>query len=153
MAGTVAGLQAVVFDLHFRDDETNVRHTVAAFAFPNSDFPRFSIAKSGFLSRRAPHKVEIEGNPEFSERFVVNSKEQAAIRELLNGTLIQSVVLARPSEKLVIEGAGQWLVLYRRGRRVRPERWKEFLDEASTIASTFVQCGVAAHQTSSACRV
>lgn len=158
MEGTVAGLQTVFFDLYYEvdrggdDGKTSAWYTAAAFAFPNREFPTFSITKSGFLSRRARNKVEIEGNPEFSERFVVNGKEQAAIRELLNGALIQTVVSARPSEKLVIEGAGSWLVLYRRGRRVRPEHWKEFLDETSTIASAFVRYG-ASHQTSGTYRV
>jgi hypothetical protein len=125
MDGMVAGLRAVLFDLYYEidrggeDGKVSTWHTVAAFAFPGRDFPSFSITKSGFLSRRVAQKLEIEGNVEFSERYVVTGKDKLAVQKLLNPGLIQSVVSGRQSGKLVIEGAGHWLVLYRAGGRVR----------------------------------
>lgn len=154
MEGTMGGLPAVLFDFSYEidrggeDGTVSTWHTVAAFAFRGTDFPSFSITKSGFLSRRAEHKVEIEGNPEFSERFVVTGRDKLAVQKLLNPGLIQSVVSGRQSEKLVIEGAGPWLVLYRTRRRIRPEQWKDFLDETSTIATAWLRhCNE--HQTAS----
>ncbi len=148
MEGMVAGLPAMVFDLRYdvnsggEEGTSSTWRTVAAFSFPNGDFPSFTITRSGFLARRAADKVEIAGNPEFSERFVVNGKNKEAIQTLLNAGVVQSLVSARASDNLVVEGAGTWLVLYRKGRRIRPQQWKEFLDETSLIAAGFAQnCG------------
>lgn len=110
MEGTVAGLQAAVFDFYFEtdrgEDSTRSWHTVAVFAFPGRDRPHFSIARAGLLSRRASHRIEIEGNPEFSQHFVVTGKDRPAVQKLLNPRRMQTVVSARRSEKLIIEGAG-----------------------------------------------
>ena len=154
MKGSAAGLRCVLFDLRYEVDnggtvenagKTTYRRTVAAYAAPHIDLPTFSIKKNGFFSRRAADKVPIEGDPDFSDRFVVTGADRAAVQRVFRPALTRSLVAAHLPEKLIIEGAGSSLVFYHSNKRLRPEHWKQFLDETSTIAGEFLS-----HQASKA---
>ncbi len=143
MQGTAGGLRAVLFDLRYYADSGGTvetagrstrRRTVAAFAAPHGDLPTFSVKENRFLSRRATEKIPIEGSPDFSDRFIVTGTDRAAVQRLFRPTLAEALVATRLPEKLVIEGAGPWLVFYRSNRRLRPKDWKDFLDESATAA-------------------
>lgn len=69
--------------------------------------------------------------------FVVNGRYEADVQKPLTPGFLRSVVSSPASEKLIIEAAAPWLVVYRRGRRIPPEQWESFLHEAGAIASTF----------------
>ena len=158
MEGPAGGLRTVLFDLRYYVDSFGTietagrsthRRTVAAFAAPRGELPTFCITKNGFFSRRASDRIPIEGNPEFSDRFVVIGADRAAVQTLFGPALTGFLVATQLPEKIVIEGAGPWLVLYRGNKRLRPQHWKEFLDEASTVAGEFLQ-HCAAFQTAKA---
>jgi hypothetical protein len=143
MEGTVAGLRTVLFDLSYEYDQggddgnTTVTHSVAAFSLPNTELPVFSIARSNFNLRRARNKISFEVSPELSKRFIVIGNQQAAIRELLHPDFLINLVSANQLERLVIEGAGPWLIVYKPGNKVSAEQWKSFLAETTHIATTF----------------
>lgn len=150
MEGNAAGMRTVLFDFYYEievgseEGSQTRRCTVAAFQAPDRCFPSFSITTKGMATWLEPNRLKIDEGPAFSERFVVTGADQSAVRTLLGPSLCQYLATAQLPEKIVIEGAGPWLVFYRRSKSLRPERWKGFIDETSAIASTFVQYCAAA---------
>ena len=46
-----------------------------------------------------------------------------------------------PKKKWRLEGTAETLVVYRAGKRVKPEEFRTFLEETSALASSFLSLG------------
>jgi len=144
LEGTSSGLRVVLFDYRFEEssgeETTTIHESVAAFASPKGPLPAFVLKKRGIFSRLTWKKVEIEGNPEFSKRFILNGSDGATIKRLFSPSAAGFLASTKMEEKLVMEAAGPWLFLH--GGRCSPENLAKFLEETSQVASGFFQnCG------------
>jgi hypothetical protein len=106
---------------------------------------------SDFVSRFSSHKIKIDNDAQFAKRFVVTGNDEAAVRALVSPALAQYLASAQLPEKIVIEGAGSWLMLYRRGKRLRPRQWREFADTTSVIAREIIRYWAAAPSAQAKC--
>ena len=148
MEGNAAGMRMVLFDFYYQIDVgewmTTARKiwgcTVAAFKAPAKDFPFFSITRKGIATWLEPNRIQIEEDTPFSERFAVTGTDESAVRAVFSPAHRHYLISEQLPEKIVIEGAGSWLVLYRRNKNIHPEHWKEFVDQTSAIARSFLQC-------------
>ena len=121
------------------DGKKDIGCTVAAFKAPAKDFPFFSITRKGIATWLEPNRIQIEEDTPFSERFAVTGTDESAVRAVFSPAHRHYLISEPLPEKILIEGAGSWLVLYRRNKNIHPEHWKEFVDQTSAIARSFLQ--------------
>jgi hypothetical protein len=69
-------------------------------------------------------EIEFEGHPYFSRFYLLIGENEPAIRELFNDGVLE---YCERNHDLQIEGAGQTLLYYRLGKKVRPDKIGEFL--------------------------
>jgi hypothetical protein len=114
VAAVSLGARAALPEFELRPE--NIFHKIgAAFGYQDIDFPDY---------------------PSFSSRYLVRGKDEAAVRAVFDGTVIEAVGSAK---NICIEGGGSWLVIYRAGRRVDPAKIPEFLDAARALRSAFAR--------------
>jgi hypothetical protein len=147
MSGNFAGLATSVFDYWYTTGSGKNSHTymqtVVAFTI-DVGLPVFELRPEGFFDRigdRFTHgDIDLESNPEFSNRYLLRGPQEAKIRELFTPSLLSFLEQISPEKKWHFEGDGQTLVLYVASSLVDSQGMREFLIATSSIAKTFVSC-------------
>lgn len=146
MEGSVGGLRTVLFDFTFggrmgvgkSGRRWSESQSVAAFASPAHRFPAFRLQKKGLVPL-ARHRVKLEGSPQFSQRFMLTGKDAEGIRKVYGACLVDFLLNASLNGRWRVEGAGQWLVFYRPRKRLLPNAWSGFVEQAFRLATGFFQ--------------
>lgn len=117
------------------------RQTVAALSLgARASLPAFELRPENILHKIGAafgyQDIDFPDYPSFSAHYLVRGKDQPAVREVFDGTVIEAVENARG---VCIEGGGSWLVIYRAGRRLAPLRIPEFLEETRGLRSVFAR--------------
>lgn len=145
MTGSSVGLWTSIFDCSFtvghgRNSRT-IRQTVAAFFADRILLPEFEMQPEGVLQKIGDvfvHKdIDFVSHPEFSSRYQLRGPEEERIRQLFSPGLLSFLAGLDQKQKWRVEGAARTLIVYRLGKRVKPEALRGFLEETSSIASTF----------------
>ena len=114
--------------------------TVAAMRVAGARLPRFQLAPEGFFDRIVSslggQDIDLDEDPEFSRRYRLRGEDEAAVRSLFGSALRQQMLL---DEGLCLEGEGEWLVLYRKSRRVAPAEISSFVERVRTLSSAIPQ--------------
>jgi hypothetical protein len=143
LRGRMEREEALVFDYLYTTgsgkSQSTHRQTVAALSLgPRAALPAFELRPENILHKIGAalgyQDIDFPDYPGFSSHFLVRGKDESAVRELLDGTVIEAV---ENSKGICIEGTGPWLVIYRAGRRADPTRIADFLEEARRLRSAF----------------
>jgi hypothetical protein len=104
------------------------RTTVLSVRSDGPEMPQFLLRKkTAWDSVRnwfRGKEIEFEGHPNFSRFYRLIGENEPAIRELFNDSVLE---YCERNHDLQIEGAGQTLLYYRLGKKVRPDKIGEFL--------------------------
>ncbi len=156
MAGPLAGAEALVFDYTYdtrRIDpgtSSSVSQTVAVFRFRGRAFPVFELSAEGFL-KAGGQDLDFASHPTFSKRFRLRGDDETAVRNLFDPCVLNFFESLRDDFGQTIEGDGEYVVVYRSGRKIKPEAVKAFVDEVTVVASAlgsatrFRRTGSASH--------
>ena len=113
-------------------------HTVAAFRLRGAGLPGFELSKEGWLSRLAAlggfQDLVFDHHPEFSRRFLLRGEDETAIRALFDSTLLAFFERLPADWNQTVEGRGEWLVVYRKDSRLKPDEIPAFVRQAQAIA-------------------
>jgi hypothetical protein len=77
--------------------------------------------------------IDLESRPEFSRAYLLRGEDEGAIRALFADAGI--VHHFEKNRGWSIEAGGPWIVVYRHGKRAKPDELREFVREAERIAS------------------
>ncbi|MBZ5722101.1 MAG: hypothetical protein LAO03_17145 [Acidobacteriia bacterium] len=151
MTGSYAGLDVQVFDYSCTtgsvQNSTSTVQTVAVYS-QNTDLPTFALAPKNLadkiLAALQHQNVELDCPPGVSLHYAVHGSEKERIRPWFDGRRIRFIESLDRSKGWHIEGAGKTLVLYRYARRVKPAELRDFLQETSSIAQSFLEGATAA---------
>jgi hypothetical protein len=139
LSGEIEDLIVHVFDFSYtiRSGKNNrtYRQTVVVFGGTATGMPAFALAPERFGHRIAEklfgmQDIDFEAYPEFSRRYRLSGADEAAIRARFDASLLEFL---ERQDRLNLEAGGGWLVVFRQGRRVKPEGIGAFLEEAFTI--------------------
>jgi len=113
------------------------RQTVAVIANKQFELPAFVLAPEKFFSRLFGAKdIELDANPTFNRMFKLQGDNEAAVRAVFTPTVIAE--LERHPD-ITLEGRGGNLLLFRAGRRAKPENYPQFHQEAHELAQLFLR--------------
>jgi len=142
LRGSAGGLDVSIFDYSYVQSAGQHpqahEQTVAALRFTGATLPAFELRPETivlkFLAKLGFKDINFDSNPEFSRRYLLRAQDEAAVRALFTPSVLAFFEGLR--DKIWVEGAGEWIAVYRWSRKVSPENVRAFADEAAAIAST-----------------
>lgn len=136
------GQQVSVFDYQYtvgagQDQHTTVQ-TVVHVPIPLS-LPPFVLSPENILHKVGAvfgyHDIDFDSSPEFSKKYLLRSKEaEEQVRDVFTPS-VRSYFEQR--EPLTVEGGAGGVLVYRPGKRVRPEDLLAFVEDARSVARQF----------------
>jgi len=137
-ASTVDG-EHLVFEYRYRvstgKSSHTVEQTVAAFRRRGARIPLFRMYPENVFSKLGHllggQDIDFESNEAFSASYVLKGEDADAVRAFFER---QAVVYFADHRGWSVEGAGEWLIVYRASKREKPEGLREWIDEARQAA-------------------
>ena len=140
LQGSAAGGEVIIADRSVGRGNSTSTTTIFAFNF-KTPLPEFQLSPENVLWRLVEKlgysDIDIDGAPDFSRRFFLHGKDEATVRALFKPVITQVFEQLDPRNNFYINASGSWLVLTRQGRTIRPEQYREILQQAEPIASAF----------------
>lgn len=150
MRGSASGLDTFIVDRTVGSGKSSSTSTIVAFRF-SAAFPEFMLCGENVLWHIAEKlgysDIDIDGAPDFSERFFLHGNDPAAIRVLFKPQVTQAFEQLNKDKPPYVTASGPWLVTHYPGRTIPPSQLREFLQQAQQVAEAFKRA-----QTSSAFR-
>jgi hypothetical protein len=145
MTGGSAGLRAAVFDYSYLtgggSDTHKTEQTCASFLGSGANLPTFNVAPVGIMQKvggaLGQKGIRFDEPAEFSQRYHLSATDESRTRDFFTPSLLALLAGLDPQKKWRLEGAGETLIVYRAGKRVKPAELRAFLDEAGVLASSF----------------
>jgi len=134
--------EALLFDYSFvtgggRSRRTH-RQTVAAIRLPGTALPQFRLSPEHLFVKIGAllgmQDIDFESHPEFSRTYRLRGANEPAVRSLFQRSAI-SFFAREPGWS--VDGDGEWLAVYRRERRVKPDDLPSFFESARRVAEMF----------------
>jgi hypothetical protein len=140
--GCSAG-EVVLFDYQYTVGSGKNSHTycqtVALFRWPGTSLPGFTLAHERWWHKVGTafgyQDLDFDSNPEFSRRFLLRGADEEAIRQFFTPPVLAFFESRDSAEAWTWEGAGDKLLLYTQGRKVKPADLPMFLQEAASASS------------------
>jgi len=114
------------------------QQTAICFELAGSNLPAFALRPETVWSRVGAwlggQDIDFESAPDFSSRYVLQGKDEAAVRGLFADRVL-AFYAARPG--LCTEGGGDRLIFYRADKRVKPEALRAFMDEGLEVLALY----------------
>jgi hypothetical protein len=138
LSGDLAGFSVSFFD-HVIGGKGGHTDTIASFT-QSIALPTFSLEAGGLLTEIADvairHRIDFSlEDAAFSDRFRLVGFDGDRVRKLF--TIDMRAFLTTLDPKWRIEASGNSLLIYRRGHKVKPEDYANFIEETSQIAGNF----------------
>lgn len=141
--GQIGAHQIYLFEYRYRyrtgrRSSTRTQTVVAAW-LSGFALPTFRLRPEGLFDRVAEalglEDLDFPDYPRFSSQNHLTAADSRAVYELFTPRLLQFFEVNR---RLIVEGAHEWIAIYRFGRRIRPDLTRELLEESSQIVAAII---------------
>ena len=116
-----------------------IRQTLALISDKRYELPSFVLAPENFFSRFKENfgaqDIDFEAFPNFSQMFNLRGDDEAAVRALFTPAIIREL---ERHPGITLEGRAGNLLIFRFKKRVKPENFPRFLEEAQQLAQLFL---------------
>lgn len=140
LQGSAGGGDAVIADRIVGAGKNRTITTIVAFNM-KTPLPTFMVCGENLLWRLADKvgysDIDIEGAPDFSKRFFLHGKDEAAVRALFKPEVTQAFEQLDSKVHFYVSGSGPWLAVYRPGRLIPVQELRGFLQPAESLANAF----------------
>ena len=135
--------QLTVFDYQFTTGGGNSsrthHHTVVAMESESLLLPEFTLRPEGFFDRVGAtlgfQDIDFDEHPEFSRLFVLQGKDEEAIRHFFDTSMLQRFSKLPETTINSVDG----LFIFLRGGRKKPEEFESFIAEGYDVFRAFEQ--------------
>lgn len=142
MSGRFEDVDVLLFDYRYTTgggrNQTTIELTVAAYRTPGAAIASFELRPEHFFHKIGQafgyKDIDIDTYPQFSKRYLLRGEDEQAVRDCFKQ---QTLEMLEFDPGWSIEAAGQWMVLYRSNRRVKPGQIGEFLEKTWTLFLSF----------------
>ena len=146
--GSFEDTDAFIFDYHYQSNtpsmiswRTNTSQTVIAFKICRKDdfqLPQFTCKQERFYHIFANvfslKDIDFEQYPEFSKAYRLIGKDAGSIRKIFNETVIRQLE-AVIKQRWHVDAAGEWLIIHRYNKIIKPNDCPRFLSDCTTLLS------------------
>ncbi len=135
LSGEIEGSAVRVLDYRYtigsgKNSSTHMQ-TVVAVSTGGVPLPSFTLAPENFFHKIGQafgyQDIDFEMFPEFSNRYLLRSADEAAIRSLFDGRVIDAYMNGLGQNVEVRDG---WLFVFKAGRRLKPEQIQPQIEAA-----------------------
>jgi hypothetical protein len=138
--GRPGQFDATLFDYRYTTgsgrNSTTHKQTVLVFELSDCALPEFDLRPENLFHKIGSafgyQDINLESRPEFSKAYLLRGTEEAQIRQLFRGELVHHLERNRGWSA---SGAGTRLLVYRAGKRVKPEDLRDFTRKCERIAT------------------
>ncbi len=117
-----------------------VQTTVAGFRCPSGRLPAFQIGERGWAHRltdAVEGKFDLDLGPGCGGKLFVHCADAGRVRDLLPGDKLAQLHLE--AEHFRVESSPDWILVFRPGKRVKPEGLGDFVSHAAAIATVLME--------------
>ena len=141
--GTFEDINAFIFDYHYvtggGKNSSHHSQTVIAYEICSKDgsqLPQFTCKPERFYHRFADmfgfEDIDFEQYPEFSKAYRLKGENEDSVRKIFNETVIRQLE-AESEQRWNVDGSGEWLVIHKNDRIIKPEDCPQFLLDCTTL--------------------
>ncbi|MGH9776895.1 MAG: hypothetical protein ACRD5I_00640 [Candidatus Acidiferrales bacterium] len=138
MRGSTGTGEVVIVDVRTGSGKGATLRTVALHRLARKRLPVFELRPEHFLDKIGSalgfKDINFESNPEFSKRYKLQGADEAAVRELFHAGRL---AFFEQQKGWSVEGAGEWLAVYRQVTCVAPGKLRTFLEETGRVVTAF----------------
>lgn len=120
-------------------NQSTHNQTVVRVRTAGLDLPHFEVRPENFFHKIGGmfgyQDIDFEDYPDFSKRYLLRGDNEEAVREAFSEEVIR---FFENIKDICAEGRGDTLLVYRRGRRLKPEQIEEKTKEALQVLGAFV---------------
>lgn len=146
LRGRTQDLEVAIFDYRYVTGSGKHRHTwnhsVVCFRFVGTVLPAFSLRPEHMGHKIGQwfgsQDIDFDSHPTFSRKYLLRGSNEAAIRGAFNEKVLDYY---EGKSGLCTEGAGNALLFYREGTRVRPEGVRALMEEGFEVLGLFHPMG------------
>lgn len=140
LQGNAGGGDAVIVDRTVGAGKSRSTTTIVAFNM-KTPLPAFIVRGENALWHLAEKigyaDIEIDGAPDFSKRFFLHGKDEAAVRALFTPEVTQAFEQLDANVDFQVSVSGPWLVVYRPGISIPGPELRDFLQTAESLPNAF----------------
>lgn len=133
-----------LMDYYFQVGSGNARRgfrqTLALIFRNQCELPAFVLAPEGFFSRVAQDfgakDIDFDAYPKFSGMFKLRGDDEAAVRAMFTPAVIEEL---ERHPGITLEGQGGYVLVFRARKRIKPENFPQFHQEAQRLAQLFLR--------------
>lgn len=144
MHGESSNVEVNIFDYCYTTGSGKNSHThhQTGIGFRSA---RLSLPKFELKPERWYHKIgsmlgyqdiDFADYPGFSQQYLLRGENEQAVRELFVASVIEYLEM---NTGIFVEGSGDRLIVYRAGKRARPEEVKDFLADGFGVYSALTE--------------
>ena len=141
--GTFEDTNAFIFDYHYvtggGKNSAKYSQTVIAFKIRSKygfKLPQFTCKPERFYHRFADvfgfKDIDFEEYPVFSKAYRLNGDRGDSVRKIFNETVIRKLE-AESKQRWNVDGSGEWLVIYKNDRIIKPDDCPKFLVDSKNL--------------------
>jgi len=140
LRGRRATGEVFLADVRVGSGKQSYSQTVASFNLSERRLPAFELSPETWAHKIAQafgyKDINFESSPEFSKTYLLRGPDETAVRELFRADLLHFFTGEKGWR---VEGAGDWLCVYRYARTVSPKDLRSFLDQTEAVAQQFAR--------------
>ena len=138
LRGSTGTGEVVVVDVRTGSGKGATLRTVAIHRLARKQLPVFELRPEHFLDKLGSalgfKDINFESNPEFSKRYKLQGADETAVRELFHSGRL---TFFEQQKGWSVDGAGEWLAVYRQVTCVAPGKLRTFLEETGRVVTAF----------------
>lgn len=139
MRGSMGTGEAVVLDCQIGSGKSSRTQTVACLRLAEKQFPGFEMQPENIFHKIGSvfgyKDIDFEGNEEFSKSYLLRGEDETAIRMLFHPGRL---TFFEQHKGWCVEGAGEWLAIYKSGNVIGASKMRTFIEEATEVAHAFL---------------
>ncbi|MCA9292426.1 MAG: hypothetical protein KDA20_01280 [Phycisphaerales bacterium] len=143
MHGRIEDLSVYIFDYAYTtgtgEETQRHRQTMAAIFAEQSRAPKFELRPERVFHKVASffgyEDIDVSDHPAFSRMFHLKGDDAQSV---LNAFPTETCDRLMQAGKMCIESTGQWVIVYRPDKRLKPHEIDGFLREAFELTTLFV---------------
>lgn len=138
LRGSVATGEAVVLDCRIGSGKSSQTQTVACLRLAGKRFPGFELRPENIFHKIGAafgyKDINFQGNEGFSKSYLLRGQDEAAVRAIFHPGVL---MFFEQHPGWSVEGAGEWLAVYKRATITSPSKIRDLLDNATQMANAF----------------
>jgi hypothetical protein len=140
LQGSRGECEVLLFDYSYPVGKDSSNQTVVAFRSATAALPKFQLRSNRFWASAGwgayqGNRVQFDEDPAFNKSYLLTGPDPQALLGFFHSGL-RNFLASMPDHSLTIEGYGNWLALYRHGKKTKPNELFVFAQSAGQVADT-----------------